>query len=110
MARDAMAGRPVAQYGFFHGAAIEDVGTTGAETAAGRRVERARDVAVQHDALAARLALRIGNRNRGDQGLRVRMLRPAHQLVGRCHLDDLAQSTSPRCDRSRAAPPRGRAR
>src|SRR3954470_4890868 len=60
-----------------------------AEPAAARRVDRARDVAAQHD--ARRLPPRLRHRNSGKQSLRVRMQRPREE-VGRCRvLDDLAE-------------------
>ena len=59
------------------------------EVAAARRVDRARHVALEHDALALRQ--RIGDRHRREQRLGVRMDRPLVELLGRRELDDLAE-------------------
>ena len=47
----------------------------GPEPAAGRRVERARQVAAEHDRRRAALPHRVGHRRRGQQRLRVRVAR-----------------------------------
>ena len=48
-----------------------DDGAAGVEAAAGRRVHRGRDIALQHDPLAARPGVR--DRGGGDEGLSVGM-------------------------------------
>ena len=61
----------------------------GAEAAAGGRVDRARDVALEHDplVLAARDRLRV----RREERHRVRVERPAEELLRGRQLDDLAE-------------------
>ena len=59
------------------------------EAAAGRRRDRARHVALEHDALALRVG--IGDRDGREQRLGVRVDRPRVELLGRRELDDLAQ-------------------
>ena len=81
-----------------------------AEAAAGRRRERARDVALEHDARARPLHDRIRHDRRREQRLRVRdaaATRTARRV--RRRLDDLARGTSPRRGRRGTRPSRGRA-
>ena len=52
---DAVAGQDLAHFRLLLGAAREGVGATGVKAAAGRRVERARHVAFEDDALLGRL-------------------------------------------------------
>ena len=54
-----------------------------AESAAGRRIERARGFALQRQPLAPLLDSRIGNRHRGNEITRVGMQRLGEQLVRR---------------------------
>ena len=85
-----------------------DVGAAGMEAAAGRRIERARHLALQHDAAA--LGLRLGHRNGRQQraaiGMaRVRRTAPRRPRSRRCRRD-----SSPRRGRRCASPPQDRAR
>ncbi len=59
-----------------------------AEAAAGRRVDRARHVAGQHDALAAPLDPRVGHGHRREQRLRVGVRGRVVDCVDRALLDD----------------------
>src|SRR4051794_23263798 len=59
------------------------------EATARRGIERARDVAAEDDPRPAEL--RIRDRDRGEQGLRVRMLGVAEHLATIRHLGDLAE-------------------
>ena len=59
------------------------------EAAAGRRLERARHVAREHDALAA--PARVGHRDRREQRVRVGMARAAEELPRSAPLDDPAE-------------------
>src|SRR6266513_199703 len=65
------------------------VQTAGVEPAAGRRVDRARDVARQDDPLPPQL--RVRDRHRREQRLRVRMLGVAEQLFGLRQFHDLPE-------------------
>ena len=62
-----------------------------AEPAPGGRLDRARDVSLEHDAAAGALKLGVGLEGSGEKRLRVRMLRPREQLLSRSDLDDLAE-------------------
>ena len=62
-----------------------------AEAAAGRRVERARHVALEHDAVATALRVGVGDDSGREQRLGVGMLGPAEELGTRCELDELAE-------------------
>ena len=64
---------------------------TGVETAAARRIDRARRIAGEDDALAVLLHIRIRNRNCGEQGLRVRVVRLGVQALPIGELDHLAE-------------------
>src|SRR5215472_8100282 len=70
-------------------ATIECIGTACVETATWRRLDGARHVARQNDALAARS--RIGYRHRREQCLRVRVQRIAEEFVFRGELDNAAE-------------------
>src|SRR5262245_12522844 len=59
------------------------------KAAPGRRVDRARHVALQYDALA--FSLRVGHRHRGQQRFRIRVLALPVELAGGSDLDDLAE-------------------
>ena len=61
------------------------------EAAAARRIDRARDVPLEHDPLALRSQIRIRDRDRREQRLGVRHDRPRVELLGRRELDDLAE-------------------
>src|SRR6476646_6196581 len=61
------------------------------EAAAGGRVERARDVALEDDAVAPALQPRVGHDGGGEERLRIWMLRSPEQLGPRGRLDDLAE-------------------
>src|SRR5262249_34900515 len=61
----------------------------GVEVAAGRWVQRARDVAFQRDALC--VGCRIAGQRRGKKRFRIRVSRVAEELVGRCSLYDLPE-------------------
>ncbi len=79
----------LAQRGRLHLAAVEHIGTARVEMATGRRLDRARHVALQHDLLALDGGVR--HRHGGEQRLRVGMLRRGEQrlLVG--VFDDAAE-------------------
>src|SRR4051812_18335594 len=62
-----------------------------AEATAGRRRDRARDVALEDDARARALQLGIRYDGGGQQRLRVRVLRGLEELLRRGRLDDLAE-------------------
>ncbi len=61
------------------------------EAAARRRVDRARDVALEHDALALALGNGIGDRHGGQERPRVRVARRGIHDVRWPDLDDLAE-------------------
>ena len=63
----------------------------GAEPAPRRRVRRARQVALEQDPLAGALAARVGQRDRRQQRLRVRVRRAARTARACRDLDDLAE-------------------
>ncbi len=70
-------------------AALHDGGAARVEATAGGRVERARNVPHEHEALAALGG--IGNRDRGKQRPRVRVRRCGEQARRRRQLDELAE-------------------
>src|SRR5882757_9015337 len=67
----------------------DGVGAAGAEDAARGRVDRARDVALEDDALA--LAVGVGDRHGGEQRLGIGVLRAAAERVARRALHDAAE-------------------
>ncbi len=76
-----VAGRPVAvsvvhQLRLHLGADLGRVGTAGMEAAGGRGVGGTRQIALEHERLARRVLLRVRDRQRGQQGQRVRVDRP----------------------------------
>jgi len=89
VAGDVVAGEDLAHLRLLLRAALEGVGAAGVEAAARGRVDRARHVALQDDALARRLG--VGNRDRRQERLGVGVLRAGEEgaLVG--ELDDLAE-------------------
>src|SRR5947207_12901864 len=60
------------------------------EAAAGRRVRRARDIALEHDPLALAPLRRLFDRYRREQRLRIRMRRLVVDLLLVADLDNLA--------------------
>ncbi len=62
-----------------------------AKAAAGGRIERARDVALEHRALAQALRVGVGDDGSREQRLRIGMLGAAEELCARCELDELAE-------------------
>ena len=70
-------------------AVVEGEGAAGVEGAAGRRIEGRGQFALQADAIA--LPLRIGDRRRRQQRLRIGMQRTGEQRVARRLLDDAAE-------------------
>src|SRR6266446_4268725 len=89
MASDVVAGEDLADLGLLLGAALEGVGAAGVEAAARGRVDRARHIAFEDDALSRRLW--VGDRDGREQRLGVGVLRAGEEgaLVG--ELDDLAE-------------------
>lgn len=83
--------RQCAQLGCLRTASLGGQRAPRVEVAAGRRVQRAREVAAEHDPAAATLLGRVGHRCRGEQRLRVRVLRRGEQLGGRGLFDDPPQ-------------------
>ena len=73
----------------FAAAAVDHVGAAGVEAAARRRIERARDLSLQHNPAA--LCPRFRHRDRGQQRAAVGMARFREQRVRRRRLDDLAE-------------------
>ena len=98
------------QRGLLLGAEVLRLPAPGAEAAARRRVDRARHVALEHDALAGPLARGVGHRHRRQQRLRVRVRRAPVDRLAVPDLDDLAEvhhrDPVARC----GAPPTGRGR
>ena len=86
-----MAEPAVDQLRLLDGAARLRLRAAGAEPAARRRVDRARDVAGQHDPLALALDHRVGLGDRRQQRLRVRVGGRRVQLLGRADLHQLAE-------------------
>src|SRR5215813_7854639 len=74
---------------FLDPATIECIGTACVKSATWRRLDGARHVASENDALAARS--RIGYRHRREQCLRVRVQRIAEEFVFRSELDNAAE-------------------
>ena len=70
-------------------AALDHIGAAGVEAAAGRRIERARHLALQHDAAA--LCLRLGHRDRRQQRAAIGMARRGEQRLRVRGLDDDAE-------------------
>ena len=66
-----------------------DIGAAGMEAAARRRIERARHLALQHDAAA--LGPRLGHRDRRQQRAAVGVARRGEQRLGVRGLDDAAE-------------------
>src|SRR5260221_13736541 len=84
-----VARRDLARLRHARGAFGDGVGAAGAEDAARGWVDRARDVALQDDALA--LAVGVGDRHGGKQRLGIGVLGAAAQLAGRRALHDAAE-------------------
>ena len=79
-----MTGRQVrityrAQYRLLYPAAVEDIGAARVEAAAAGRIDRAGHIAGQDDTLAP--CRRIGDRNRGQQGACIGMVRLSEQAA-----------------------------
>ena len=72
-----LAGENLPQHGLFPGAAVEGIGAAGVEAAARGRVDRARHIPAQDDALFRRI--RVGHRHRREQRLGIGVLRPRKQ-------------------------------
>ena len=85
----AMARRDLAHFRHGPGAVGHRVGTTRPEHAAGRRIDRARNIAAEHDAPALAVGIRDGNGR--QQRLGVGMLRAADELLRRRVLHDAAE-------------------
>ena len=66
-----MAGRVFPQLRGLRGASLVGIGAARVEPAAGGRIDGAGDVALQHDALAGLVLLRVRQGHRGEQGLGV---------------------------------------
>ena len=75
VARDVMAGRQLDERRNLDRAALLGLEAASPEDAPARRVDRARQVALQHDPLPSSLALRIRDRHGRQQGVRVRVQR-----------------------------------
>src|SRR3954467_2541605 len=86
-----MCRRVLEQCGLVGRANLGGPGTARAEAATGRRVDWAWHIASQHQPLARGVAFRIGNRHRRQQGIRVRVNRPAVQVFRGRILNDLAE-------------------
>ena len=84
-----MAGADLAQCRDLALAARLGIGTARMEGAARRRVDRARNIALQQVFLA--LDPRIGDRDRSQQGFGIRMQRAREQGLLVCILDDLTE-------------------
>src|SRR5262245_17165339 len=90
-----MAGSPVSRHDFserrrFGSAARVHVGTAGVEMTARRRIDRARYIALENDALALS-GTRLWDRHRGQQRLRVRMKRHLKETLALRHFDNAAK-------------------
>ena len=85
-----------------------DVGAAGMKAAAGRRIERARHLALQHNAAA--LCPRFRHRDRRQQRPAIGMARRCEQRLGVRGLDDACRDSSRRPGRRCASPRRDRAR
>src|SRR5436190_1465816 len=70
---------------------LRHVAATRVEAAARRRVDRARDVALEDDPLALVAQVRIRDRHGGEQRLGVRHDRPVVELLCRRELDEFAE-------------------
>ena len=70
-------------------AALDRVGAAGVKAAAGRRIERARHLALQHDAAA--LGLRLGHRDRRQQRAAIGVAGRGEQRLRFGGLDDAAE-------------------
>src|SRR6185369_14067329 len=79
----------IRQLGWCRPADLRHPGAAGAEAAAGRWIDRRRQLALEDDALA--LAFRIGQRERGDERLGIRMQRSLIETVAISDLHDLAE-------------------
>src|SRR5438552_7319164 len=86
-----LAGPNLAQRRDLARAALDRDRTARMEDASRRRIERARHLAAEHHALARGLHLRIRDRDRGEQGLRVGVLRILVELAALGDLHDLAE-------------------
>ena len=84
-----MARRHLAHLRLLDRAAVEGVGAAGVEAAARGRVDRARHVALEDDALLRGVG--VGHRHRRQQRLGVGVLRPREQRGAVGDLDDLAE-------------------
>src|SRR5204863_780080 len=70
---------------------LDEARTARVEPARARRVDRARDVALEHDRLPLAPQLRVRDRYRGEQRARVRMLRLLVENVPARNLGNLAE-------------------
>src|SRR6185437_1765093 len=70
---------------------VRHIAAPGMEAAAGRRIDRARHVALEDDPLPPLAQIRIGYRHRGEKGLAVGMDRPAVEILGRREFHELAE-------------------
>ena len=83
MARGEVAAAALDERRLLDRADIGGVRTPRVEATAARRVDRARDVAAQHDPLSGPLDDRVGNRHCREQRLGVRMMWASKHCVGR---------------------------
>ena len=86
-----MAGGDLLEIRHAFGAFVARVRAAGAEGAAARRVQRARDIAGEHDALVGAGDLRIRDRDGGQKRLGIRVQGMVIDLVGVGQLDHLAE-------------------
>src|SRR5437868_11835867 len=91
MTRHRMALPAVHQRGLFTRTELLRLPTSGPEPAPARRIDRARHVALEHDAAPLPLLARIGHGYGRQQRLCVGVTRSLVHLVGRSDLDDLPQ-------------------
>src|SRR4051794_37704205 len=91
VAGNLIAGLELTQQRLLDAAAVHRERAAGVEPTAGRRVDRAGDLAGQDDPLARPLDLGIGYRHRREQRPGVRVERQAVQCVALADLDDLAE-------------------
>ena len=81
----------VDKWRLLHPASVDSDGTARVEAAAWRRVDRARNVTFQNDALALLLHNRVRDRHGRKQRLRVGMEWLAVEFLGIGELDDFAE-------------------
>ena len=87
------------QSGVFFGADGLRILAAGAEAASRRRIDRARNLALQHDAAVAAHGRRQRPRLGRQQRLGIGMQRPLGDLLGRARARRSGRDTSPRCAR-----------